>query len=112
MTFNDQTLTCRDCGGQFVFTAGEQTFYQAKQLENIPGRCPNCRLAYKRARGIVNDSAQRNYHVTVCAECGQEAKVPFVPRDDRPVYCSPCFDHVKPTLLERVADEQPQAMTQ
>ena len=27
---------------------------------------------------------------TVCANCGKEAKVPFQPSDDRPVYCSEC----------------------
>ena len=26
-----------------------------------------------------------------CASCGKEAKVPFQPRGDRPVYCSDCF---------------------
>jgi CxxC-x17-CxxC domain-containing protein len=30
-------------------------------------------------------------HVTTCASCGREAKVPFVPRGDKPVYCSDCF---------------------
>jgi CxxC-x17-CxxC domain-containing protein len=30
-------------------------------------------------------------HVTVCAECGKDAKVPFQPSSDRPVYCSECF---------------------
>ncbi|MBQ8122561.1 MAG: zinc-binding protein, partial [Ruminococcus sp.] len=27
----------------------------------------------------------------VCANCGGEAKVPFEPKDGRPVYCSECF---------------------
>ena len=27
----------------------------------------------------------------VCANCGKEARVPFEPRGDRPVYCSDCF---------------------
>ena len=27
----------------------------------------------------------------VCATCGKEARVPFKPREDRPVYCSECF---------------------
>jgi len=42
-TFVDKTLTCRDCGIEFTFTAGEQEFYQAKGLVNEPGRCPECR---------------------------------------------------------------------
>jgi CxxC-x17-CxxC domain-containing protein len=31
----------------------------------------------------------------VCAMCGGEAVVPFVPRLDRPVYCSSCFEKVR-----------------
>jgi len=33
----------------------------------------------------------KEMHVAVCAECGGEARVPFKPRGDRPVYCSSCF---------------------
>ena len=32
---------------------------------------------------------------SVCAECGGEAKVPFEPKSDRPVYCSECFAKMK-----------------
>ena len=45
MSFSDRTLTCRDCGQQFTFTAGEQEFYQSRGLMNEPGRCPECRQA-------------------------------------------------------------------
>ena len=34
-------------------------------------------------------------HLTVCAQCGKEAKVPFQPNNDRPVYCSECFAEMK-----------------
>jgi CxxC-x17-CxxC domain-containing protein len=30
-------------------------------------------------------------HTAICASCGKEAQVPFVPRGDKPVYCSDCF---------------------
>jgi len=33
--------------------------------------------------------------VTTCANCGKEAKVPFQPNSDRPVYCSECFAAMK-----------------
>ena len=26
-----------------------------------------------------------------CSTCGKEARVPFQPRGDKPVYCSDCF---------------------
>ena len=31
----------------------------------------------------------------ICAGCGAEARVPFKPREDRPVYCSECFAKMK-----------------
>ena len=43
----DITLVCKDCGKEFVFTAGEQEFYKEKGLENQPKRCPECRKAKK-----------------------------------------------------------------
>ncbi len=46
----DKTLTCKDCGSEFIFTVGEQEFYKEKQLENEPKRCNNCRSAKKANR--------------------------------------------------------------
>lgn len=43
----DKTLICKDCGKEFVFTEGEQAFYQEKGFENEPQRCPDCRRAKK-----------------------------------------------------------------
>src|SRR5262249_39168252 len=51
VAFLDKTLTCRDCGRQFVFSSGEQQFYKSRGLTNEPGRCPECRRARKAARG-------------------------------------------------------------
>jgi CxxC-x17-CxxC domain-containing protein len=46
---SDKTLTCRDCGQQFTFTAGEQAFYQERGFSE-PQRCPGCRQARKAQR--------------------------------------------------------------
>lgn len=46
----DKTLTCKDCGAEFVFTAGEQEFYAEKGFQNEPQRCKECRIAHKNAR--------------------------------------------------------------
>ena len=37
--YEDKTLICRDCGAEFVFTAGEQAFYAEKGFQNEPSRC-------------------------------------------------------------------------
>jgi CxxC-x17-CxxC domain-containing protein len=88
MEFHDQTLTCRDCGGPFVFTAGEQGFYVEKGLINQPQRCALCRARRRRER-----SRSRRPAVSVtCARCGQDTTVPFMPRFGLPVYCDACFD--------------------
>lgn len=95
----DKTLNCRDCGAQFVFTAGEQAFYASHGLMNEPTRCPTCRSMRKAQRsGGETEAAprrSREMFAAVCAECGTEAQVPFQPRNDRPVYCSTCFDKIR-----------------
>lgn len=49
-TYEDMTLTCKDCGAEFAFTAGEQQFYAEKGFDNQPARCPDCRRARKQQR--------------------------------------------------------------
>ena len=43
--FEDKTLVCKDCGKEFVWTAGEQEFYASRGFENQPQRCKPCRDA-------------------------------------------------------------------
>ncbi len=97
MSFVDKTLKCRECGNDFVFTAGEQEFYQQKGLMNQPGRCSSCRAARRQASGGVGnrERAPREMHTVTCAECNSETQVPFLPKNDRPVYCSSCYDKVR-----------------
>ena len=84
--YSDKELNCKECGGPFVFTAGEQEFYAERGFVNEPQRCKVCRDQRK-----SNARAEREMFAAVCAACGAEAKVPFRPREDRPVYCSDCF---------------------
>ncbi|TCL53617.1 CxxC-x17-CxxC domain-containing protein [Allofournierella massiliensis] len=67
--YEDKTLVCKDCGKEFVFTAGEQEFYASR--------------------------GTREMFEATCAACGKVARVPFQPREDRPVYCSECFAKMK-----------------
>jgi len=84
--YEDKTLKCKECGNDFVFTAGEQEFYAEKGFQNEPQRCKSCRDKRKN----VNKET-REMFTTVCAACGGPAEVPFQPSNDRPVYCSKCF---------------------
>ena len=93
MSFEDKTLRCRDCGQDFIFTVGEQEFYQQKGLMNEPGRCPSCRSA--RRAGARTSTGPREMHTITCAECGREAQVPFLPQQNKPVYCSSCYERVR-----------------
>ena len=89
-TFEDKTLVCKECGNEFVFTAGEQEFYAEHGFQNEPQRCKSCRDARKNAaRG------PRQFFTATCANCGGEARVPFEPKSDRPVYCSNCFAQMR-----------------
>ena len=47
--YEDITLTCKECGQEFVFTAGEQEFYAEKGFQNQPKMCKACRAAKKSA---------------------------------------------------------------
>ena len=87
--YQDETLTCRDCGKEFVFTASEQAFYAEKGFQNKPRRCPECRAAFRAQNG--NARPQREMYTAICADCGKETQVPFQPRGDKPVYCRDCF---------------------
>jgi CxxC-x17-CxxC domain-containing protein len=108
----DTTLTCRDCGQAFTFTSGEQDFYASRGFSE-PSRCADCRAARKSQReggssyGSYGSSSsyggggggyrsggrgQREMYSATCASCGKEAQVPFQPSNDKPVYCSDCFE--------------------
>lgn len=88
--FEDKTLICKECGEEFVFTAGEQEFYAEKGFQNEPQRCKKCRDARKNA-----GRAPREMFTATCARCGGEAKVPFKPTEGRDVFCSECFAQMK-----------------
>ena len=98
--YQDRSLTCRDCSEEFTFSAGEQAFFSSKGLLNDPQRCPSCRAIAKRARTV---GGPREFHAAICGSCGGQAMVPFEPRNDRPVYCSSCFDKVRAGTMEETS---------
>ncbi|MCI8588274.1 MAG: cytochrome C551 [Bacilli bacterium] len=48
--YKDKTITCIDCGEEFVFTARDQEFYAEKGFNNEPKRCKSCRDKKKAER--------------------------------------------------------------
>ncbi|MFC2056796.1 zinc-ribbon domain containing protein [Chloroflexota bacterium] len=93
MGFEDKEIQCSDCGATFTFSAGEQEFFASKGYTNEPKRCPECRQARKAERyGGGGYRSTRRMFPAVCAQCGKETEVPFEPREDRPVYCSDCYN--------------------
>lgn len=101
---SDRTLTCADCGQEFVFTSSEQEFYAERQFTE-PRRCPPCRAARKLSRGGSSEPArggssyggQRQMFDVTCSSCGRNAQVPFQPTGSKPVYCSDCFNSQRPS---------------
>lgn len=43
MEKEDIKIICKDCGEEFLFTVGEQNFYEEKGFQNKPVRCKACR---------------------------------------------------------------------
>jgi CxxC-x17-CxxC domain-containing protein len=109
---SDKTMTCADCGQEFVFTASEQQFYADRGFSD-PRRCPSCRQARKAARGSSDmggggyansygmgggaggggyrERGPREMFEATCSSCGKTANVPFRPTSGKPVYCDDCF---------------------
>lgn len=108
----DKSITCVDCGEEFLFTAGEQAFYRERGLTNEPTRCKNCREKRKATRGGPmggggggggrmggggSPRSDRQMFATTCSNCGRETEVPFMPTSGRPVLCRDCFNAAKGT---------------
>jgi CxxC-x17-CxxC domain-containing protein len=85
MAFVDRNLICMDCGAEFVFTAGEQLFFQPRQFVNDPKRCKQCKA--KRNKGTRLQIETR----VECSQCGAETTVPFKPTHGTPVLRRSCF---------------------
>ena len=74
-------LTCRECGRQFLFTEGEQEFYDQRGL-TPPARCKECRA--KKEKPPYNST---------CSECGTRLE------KVASIYCESCASGAQPTHL-------------
>jgi uncharacterized Zn finger protein (UPF0148 family) len=86
----DVKLTCRECGGIFIFTKSEQDFYDLKGFPP-PGRCREC-------RSVPNN---HNHHRT-CTQCGVKLD------KEGPVFCTTCLKNAQ-LVLERKAKQEHKA---
>lgn len=86
--YTDKIITCRECGKEFVFTAGEQEFYAEHGLDSEPVRCRGCRSLRRHSSA---KKIKRVLYEIVCSKCGEVESIPFEPKHDRPVFCSECY---------------------
>lgn len=112
MEFIDRLLTCADCGGEFIFTAGEQLFFFDKQFKNDPKRCKPCKSRRSGAlttagTGPAAAGIARTETRTTCSACGLETTVPFKPTQGRPVLCRQCFQQAQRAGAAVSASPQP-----
>ncbi len=111
-------IICQQCEDPFDYSDAEREFRQQRGLSR-PLLCPACRQRDRQRRNgdlvslymrtdsfdpfLLGENTQaggnhragrdvRTMHTAVCAACGEETRVPFVPRGDRPVYCKDCFN--------------------
>ncbi len=94
---SDRQIVCMSCGSEFTFSADEQEFYETKGFQE-PKKCKPCRAAAKQNRGggggrggYGGGRPQRQMYDAVCASCGVQTQVPFMPSGTKPVYCRDCF---------------------
>ena len=105
----ETTVTCADCGDQctipFVPKTDRPVYCRDCFRQNKPDDSGRDRPSrddrgsrYSRDdRGsrYSRDNDREETTVT-CADCGDQCTVPFVPRSNKPVYCSDCFRKNKP----------------
>lgn len=61
MAFEDKTLACVQCGTEFVFSAGEQEFFEERGLNSPPKRCKVCRQENKKKKRRPPGPGQGEY---------------------------------------------------
>ncbi|MCI0345211.1 MAG: zinc-ribbon domain-containing protein, partial [Chloroflexi bacterium] len=52
VTYADRTLTCVDCGSEFIHSADDQRYYSEKGFASDPKRCVSCRASRRAARDV------------------------------------------------------------
>ena len=87
MSDQDQTIACKDCRVDFVFTAGEAQFYADKGFQ-IPRRCKSCR-ALKKAQDQESEKVRAFIQTQQPATPAQPRPAPAQPRGGQPAPQAP-----------------------
>lgn len=120
-TMDNESLTCIDCEAEFVYGDEERRFYLERGFKEPIRclDCREKRRAERNADLIRSHDAQSSTgnwmealghygggglggqrpdtsrkppsYPAVCAACGKDTTVPFIPRTGRPVYCPSCY---------------------
>lgn len=88
MVYQDQTLICKDCGKNFIFTARDQDFFAQKGFTNAPTRCRDCR---QKKKVTTDANANRVIYKITCKKCGKVGEMAVEPRKPNDVLCADCF---------------------
>ncbi len=107
------TVTCSDCGTEctvpFVPRSNKPVYCSDCFRKNKPEDSGNDRYSRddrnsrdnrnsgdNRGSRFSRDDSRNESTTVTCSDCGTECTVPFVPRFNKPVYCSDCFRKNKP----------------
>ncbi|PIP51255.1 zinc-binding protein [Candidatus Berkelbacteria bacterium CG_4_10_14_0_8_um_filter_35_9_33_8] len=96
----DKIIQCRDCNNDFVFTGGEQEFYNSKGF-SAPMRCKDCRQKNKQSSNTGREKKDNVFSEITCRECKKTDRVPFAitgKGDD--LLCSDCWKKQRETTSD------------
>ena len=93
MAFQDKTIVCKECG---MSSSSPQVSRNSMRKRVLKTNQAAVKLAVMHVRRMNEGGFRRQnrqLYDAVCADCGAATQVPFKPRNDRPVYCSECYQN-------------------
>ena len=90
--FQPKSIFCIGCKSPFIFSVEEQIFFHSLGLTNVPKRCSHCRLLMRMRREGKSTEILTQLN---CFKCGEKTTVPFLPKNDKEIFCMACFKQFK-----------------